>query len=49
MDISDKLTQQKLQDLLMHIYEIGNAAEELDTVDLIEEIRKEFLLIMHSD
>ncbi|WP_157256235.1 hypothetical protein [Bacillus timonensis] len=43
MSISDNLTQQKLQDLLLTICEKGNRIEDIDVKEFILEIKNEFL------
>lgn len=43
MDISDKITQQKFLEILMKSYTKGQ--ENMKPADLIEEIKKEFLLV----
>ncbi|NWQ39177.1 hypothetical protein MLOOGBEN_00515 [Bacillus sp. EB106-08-02-XG196] len=43
MDISEHLTQQKLQEIMMNIYIKSIEAENVQVKDLIEEIKKQVL------
>ncbi len=48
MDISEKLTQEDLQHLLMSVYLKGNRSEEIKTQDLLNEIMENILTICSS-
>lgn len=48
MEISNKLTQQKLQEILLDLYVKGETSIDLKAEDLIEEIKQKVLSVIHS-
>ncbi|MGG0275870.1 hypothetical protein [Bacillus rhizoplanae] len=48
MNISGKLTQQQLQEILMQIYKRGQESKNLEVKHLIEEIKEQLISIMHT-
>lgn len=40
MNISEKLTQQNLQEIMKGIYKKGQEAEDINVVEIIEEIKQ---------
>ncbi len=47
MNISEKLTQQQFQEILMHIYKRGQESKNVEVKCLIEEIKQQLISIMH--
>lgn len=43
MDISEQLTQQKFEQILMNIYLLENVNDQLTVIDIIEEIKQQIL------
>lgn len=43
MRISDSLTQQRVQEILMYIYIKGNISKTIDAKEAIEEIKQQIL------
>lgn len=46
MNISDKLTQQKVLDILLHVYEDKTNCEDMEARDLITELKQQILAII---
>ncbi|WP_154676054.1 hypothetical protein [Bacillus dakarensis] len=43
MDISDKLTKQDFQEILLNTYQKGQESEMMEVVEFVNEIKKQFL------
>ncbi|WP_158638537.1 hypothetical protein [Metabacillus litoralis] len=43
MNISEKLTSQQLQEILMNIYVIGQESDEINVKDVLKEIMEQIL------
>lgn len=48
MNISEKLTEQKVEEILMSIYGKGQQSDKLEARDLILEIKQHIILVIHS-
>ncbi|MGG0237750.1 hypothetical protein [Bacillus rhizoplanae] len=48
MNISGKLTQQQLQEILMQIYKRGQESKNVEVKHLIEEIKEQLISIIHT-
>ncbi|WP_167577804.1 hypothetical protein [Ammoniphilus sp. YIM 78166] len=48
MSISEKLTGQQLQEILKNIYEKAQLSETLQAKDIIIEIKKDIISVIHS-
>ncbi len=48
MNISEKLTEQQLREILMHIYIRGQESKSVEVKYLIEEIKQQLISIMHT-
>ncbi|WP_167553143.1 hypothetical protein [Evansella clarkii] len=46
MQISSKLTEDNLKDILLKIYNKGEKTEKIKAPEIVDEIRKEILLAM---
>lgn len=44
MSISDNLTQQKLQEILLNLHEVGQNTKNMSVVEMIEIIKNQFTL-----
>ncbi|MEH7388539.1 hypothetical protein V7147_24545 [Bacillus sp. JJ1521] len=49
MNISEKLSQQDLQQILVNIYNKGQELENIETKELIEEIKNQFLAFIYEE
>lgn len=47
-DISEKLTQDQLQAILMEIYKKGHQSGNLDVKDLINDIKRQIITLINS-
>jgi hypothetical protein len=45
MNISEKLTQQQIQEILFHVYKKGQESENIKARDLIQEIKQHILSV----
>jgi len=43
MNISDKLTSEKLQEIMLNVYQMGQQSGEMKAQEVIEEIKKQIL------
>lgn len=48
MNISQKLTQQQLQEILENIYKKGHESKEIRVKDIIEELKRQILSAISS-
>lgn len=48
MNISEKLSQKELQNILLNIYEKGQELEEKEIVNIIEDIKQQILTVINS-
>lgn len=48
MNISDKLTQQQFQEILLNIYKKGQESERIKAIDLVNEIKQQIMFVMNS-
>ncbi|MDF0727769.1 hypothetical protein PY093_13905 [Cytobacillus sp. S13-E01] len=49
MNISEKLTQENFQDLLLKFYQKELESKEVEVIDVVNEIKKNILLICSSN
>ncbi|MGX2961374.1 hypothetical protein JNUCC23_19270 [Peribacillus sp. JNUCC 23] len=47
MNISEKLTQQQFQDILINIYKKGQESERLEATELINDIKQQMMFVMN--
>lgn len=47
MNISEKLTQQQFQDILINIYKKGQESEGLEATELINDIKQQMMFVMN--
>ncbi|MEH7016224.1 MULTISPECIES: hypothetical protein [Bacillus] len=48
MNISEKLTQQQFEEILMYIYKRGQESKNVEAKYLIEEIKQQLISITHT-
>lgn len=48
MSITDKCTQEKLQNILLSIYKKGQESKDISVLEIIEDIKLEFLDINNN-
>ncbi len=48
MSIADKCTQEKLQKILLSIYKKGQESKDISVLEMIEDIKLEFLNITNN-
>jgi hypothetical protein len=49
MNISDKLTQQKLLEILVSSYIKGQENKNIQTIDVLEDMKQKFLSIINTN
>ena len=49
MNISEKLTEQKLQSILLNVYQKGQETENIKVTDIIEDIKIQLLSVNHEN
>jgi hypothetical protein len=49
MNISDKLTQQKLLEILVSSYIKGQEDENIQTIELLEDMKQKFISIINTN
>ncbi|WP_176699688.1 hypothetical protein [Neobacillus massiliamazoniensis] len=49
MNISDKLTQQKLLEILVSSYIKGQENKNIQTIEILEDMKQKFLSIMNTN
>ncbi len=49
MSISEKLTAEQLQEILLTMYQKGNETESMKLLEAIEEIRNQFLGVIDTN
>lgn len=48
MNISEQLSLEQFQEMLIRIYQKGEESENIRTIDFIDEIKQELLAVMSS-